>query len=141
MSQAVLSLPTTETLAPGLGRYQEGTATVLVLSEDMQDLPSLKTVEDEHVVLLIPQGWLTQRARKDLSWTVPNPKTKQEVTLYSTTFFYHPVNQLGEEVLALALEKEWVIYSVGTDQVCLLVLDSQIAVDVDPDKLYHQLKG
>lgn len=134
-------LPTTETLASNISLYQNEQASVLTLGGENIDFAPLRTFEAEHVVVLIPQDWLTQRARKDLDWTVPNPKTKQEVTLYSTTYFYHAVDDTCTQLLDLAFEKEWVIYAVGEEKVCLLVQETKIAVDVDPEKLYAQLKG
>ncbi len=135
------SIPNSTTLSPRLQRFDGQCVSVLV-GEDVneEDISVLKDWDHEYVALIVPIGWFTIRDQMDQDWTVNDPKTKGEETLYSSTFFFHPQSESVKSLLDLVKEKGWALYAFDEEKAFCLVLATGIAYDIDRTNLLKHLQ-
>ncbi|MEL6132449.1 MAG: hypothetical protein AAFR59_03695 [Bacteroidota bacterium] len=107
---------------------------------DEGELTFLQNLSEKHVMLFIPLESLILRDQKDQEWEINLPKGKGQETLYSTTFFWNPINSTVEQILELAHQHEWAVYTLLEDKVCLLVAATGIAFNVNGEDLMQQIR-
>ncbi len=141
MSTLLPDFPSQQALSPGLALYQGARVTVVVGQElNEAGLDSLTSLEQSEVALFIPMEWLTLRDHRTQDWTVNDPKSKSQETLYSTTFFFHFQHAQGPELLELVKAKGWAVYTMDEEKVYCLVMASGIAFDINRERLFKHLK-
>lgn len=132
-------LPTSQALSPGLKMGEGKKASfVLLTSHGDEELEALGRIEKKEVALFVPSDWLLTRDRMDQDWTINLPKGKGQETLYSTTFFWNPIAEPVDQILQYASQKGWAIYTEAEEKLCMLIVNSKVAVDVDPEKVKGQ---
>ncbi|MEM9985269.1 MAG: hypothetical protein AAF804_09255, partial [Bacteroidota bacterium] len=121
--------------------YQGDRVTVVVgPARSPASLDSLANLDQAEVALFIPMEWLTLRDHRTQDWTVNDPKSKSQETLYSTTFFFHFQHAQGSALLELAKAKGWAVYTMDEEKVYCLVMASGIAFDVNRERLFKHLE-
>ncbi|MEO1418262.1 MAG: hypothetical protein AAFW00_23450 [Bacteroidota bacterium] len=108
---------------------------------DESDLTFLQNLSEKHVMLFIPLESLILRDQKDQEWEINLPKGKGQETLYSTTFFWNPANPTVSQILEIAHQREWAIYTPLEEKICLVVAATGIAFNIDGADLMKQIKG
>ena len=134
-------LPQTDAFTSHLMRY-EGQRVAVVMGHTIsaEDLPPLQQWQHDHVAVFAPLDWFAMRDHLDQDWTVNDPKTNGQETLYSATFFFHAQNEPVKDLLELVKEKGWAMYAFDEEKAYCLVLTTGVAFDVDRDHLLKHLQ-
>ncbi|MCI4671244.1 MAG: hypothetical protein MRZ79_24100 [Bacteroidia bacterium] len=124
-----------EGLAFGNGKKA---AFVMLSGHAEEDIEALATIEKNEVAIFVPSEWLLSREQMDQNWTINLPKGRGQETLYSTTFFWNPASDSIQQILEFANQKGWAVYTQMDDKLCMLVVNSRVAVDIDSEMLKAQ---
>lgn len=137
--QIIQQLPATDPLHPDISFAQGKKAAFVILKgSSPAALEKLQQLEESTLALFVPNDWLIIRDQMDQDWTINLPKGKGQETLYSTTFFWNAADEGKGQILDLAGEKEWAVYTEVSDKLCLLVINSKVGVDVTAEEVLGQ---